>query len=1046
LGLACAFRDLSATSQAEVANQTATCMQINDVLKALVSFTNTARAARPQSILITDTPLSIDSFASRDHLVVILVPNNDILNRCWDTTRKLAFEERPLLIAGDISSLVKLLPFNFDIVVSLNRDVEAARRLDDASSVLLDGGILVRPRGESLETEQSKTRRDSRDFPPSIEIDPTLEIVRVSNRGILDLQLPLDHKIWRSAQLAFEEQHERLRNLLTPTLALQDALLEIWKHTELQFRPKSRWPWKQPIDNRLPQYPNGQGWPRISIVVPTRDQGQFIEETLLSVIRQNYPNIELIVIDGGSTDNTSEVVLRYRTWISHFVSEGDRGQSHAINKGMALADGEILTWLNSDDMLADGALYAIAVAYSTSGADIVAGICQTLKDGDIDGEHLTSCSNGSLPLARLLDLEGGWHAGQFFYQPEVFFTRSIWERAGGRVREDLTYSMDYELWLRFASCAAQLHVIGRPVALFRRHEKQKTHNPVHFRNELISVRDDFIARTGVVAAARQHGSSQRKLSFCFINDLGFEHGAGLAHGRLAQAVVAAGHLVSAIRLPATGSIMPSASELAERVAEIGPDIVVLGNVHGADPRPAMFEDVICGWPTIVVMHDFWWITGRCAYTAGCYRLKNGCDDLCPTPHEYPKLAADKIEGAWLEKRALRGHPNLILATTSEWTKSFVQASRSDVANGVYEMRLGLDPQAFEPRDRRAARSFLGLPAEDFIVLTVTTYVAEGRKRVFPLMNVLSKLGIADLRLVVLGHVSADDRSSLPSFCITPGYVGDAGIVALYYAAADVVIGASYEETFGQSLAEAAAVGTPVIAHGGSGSATAVTDGVSGVLSQTRSDAELGRLLLLLRGRPSIARRLRDLGPIHTKNQYTIEASYHSFFQLLERAGLLQRFGIRPNITFHQSKVRPTLDSFDNVQFAGSENRWLPQSGVSPREPAALDAGILEDFNWLEGPEATLILQCVKAGTYRILIEYQNILFDRQSVSITFDGQTVVTRELNRTRPGKPSVVYFSTDLSVGKHDLELSFAHWAKGLNDTRNLALVLIGVHIISA
>ena len=93
-------------------------------------------------------------------------------------------------------------------------------------------------------------------------------------------------------------------------------------------------------------------------------------------------------------------------------------------------------------------------------------------DGKLIGQHLTACEDGPLPLNDILDLDGGWNAGQFFYQPEVMFTRSLWLRAGGYVDETMYFSMDYDLWARFADAGARLHVIGRPVAWFRLHEEK----------------------------------------------------------------------------------------------------------------------------------------------------------------------------------------------------------------------------------------------------------------------------------------------------------------------------------------------------------------------------------------------------------------------------------------------------------------------------------------------------------------------------------------------------------------------------------------------
>ncbi|TMJ54880.1 MAG: glycosyltransferase [Alphaproteobacteria bacterium] len=126
------------------------------------------------------------------------------------------------------------------------------------------------------------------------------------------------------------------------------------------------WPYQAPRPNfAIPSgLPDGRPWPRISIVTPSFNQGRFIEETILSVLGQGYPNLEYIVIDGGSTDGTGAVLERYRDQLDHVVSEKDDGQSHAINKGMAIATGEILTCAIPASISAREVANAIAIAKS----------------------------------------------------------------------------------------------------------------------------------------------------------------------------------------------------------------------------------------------------------------------------------------------------------------------------------------------------------------------------------------------------------------------------------------------------------------------------------------------------------------------------------------------------------------------------------------------------------------------------------------------------------------------------------------------------------
>jgi len=211
-----------------------------------------------------------------------------------------------------------------------------------------------------------------------------------------------------------------------------------------------------------------KNYPKISIITPTYNQGAFIEKTINSVLSQNYPNLEFIIIDGGSTDNTVETIKKYEKHLTYWVSESDRGQSHAINKGMALATGDYLTWLNSDDWYLPGALLEIDNTFKEHPeASIVVG---TGENVDING-HVTHIFSPDLVIDRATLLN--WFSGTWFLQPASVFRRSMWEKCGP-LSEDEHLVFDLELWLRAADRGFIFQVIEKTLAQALIHADAKT--------------------------------------------------------------------------------------------------------------------------------------------------------------------------------------------------------------------------------------------------------------------------------------------------------------------------------------------------------------------------------------------------------------------------------------------------------------------------------------------------------------------------------------------------------------------------------------------
>jgi glycosyltransferase involved in cell wall biosynthesis len=695
-----------------------------------------------------------------------------------------------------------------------------------------------------------------------------------------------------------------------------------------------------------PTLPGGRPWPRISVVTPSYNQGRYVEQTLLSVANQGYPNVEHIVIDGGSTDGTRAVLDRYRDRLAYLVSETDRGQSHAINKGFAVATGEILTWLNSDDMLAPGALAAVAMAFATSGADLVAGTAEVYRDGVLLERHLTSCPDGELPLDRLLDLEGGWNAGQFFFQPEVMFTRELWERAGGHVDEAAYYSMDYELWLRFAVAGARLHVIGRPVALFRSHPLQKTAAPERFRAELVRVRAAFLERTGRPAAPARPPEPARRnaLRITFVNDIGFAGGAGIAHQRLAAACQQAGHAVTAVALrPPEGGVELTTRRALDAVARTRPDLLVVGNLHGAVADVSLPEALARRWPAVCVLHDFWLLSGRCAYPGGCTRYETGCDASCPTAAEYPALPPDRIAGAWKVKRGFLGSPAApALLANSDWTLATARRMLGGLREAAPLARCvcGVPQDVYRPLDKGACRDRLGLPRDKFILLFSACRVDEERKGGRHLAEALAGLDLPDLLPVMVGEKGSGDSGILPG-ALCAGYVSDPRHMALLLGTADLFVGPSLEETFGQVFAEAASCGTPSVGYPVGGVSEAIRDGVTGRLGAAVTPAALREAIRELYRDAALRESLGRWGRLLAENEWSLEASYHRFLSALTRLGLADRLGLRPKTSFgrHAGDPGPVRGVETNAERLARRLRTLPRrvAGVlgrrTPRRPA-----------------------------------------------------------------------------------------------------------------
>jgi glycosyltransferase involved in cell wall biosynthesis len=207
------------------------------------------------------------------------------------------------------------------------------------------------------------------------------------------------------------------------------------------------------------------GLPVVSIVTPSFNHVHFIEATMRSVLDQGYPHLEYIVVDGGSTDGSADVIRSYEKRLAHWSSEPDRGQAHAINKGMARSTGSIMAWLNSDDLLLPGAIdYVVDWFNSHPNVDAVYGNRIVIDHG---GNEV-----GRWILPRHAASALRWR--DYVPQETLFWRRSLWDRIGGRINEEFQFAMDWELLLRFHRAGARFARLPRFIGAFRTHPQQKS--------------------------------------------------------------------------------------------------------------------------------------------------------------------------------------------------------------------------------------------------------------------------------------------------------------------------------------------------------------------------------------------------------------------------------------------------------------------------------------------------------------------------------------------------------------------------------------------
>lgn len=257
-------------------------------------------------------------------------------------------------------------------------------------------------------------------------------------------------------------------------------------------KDKSGWPWTEETNPEI--YNDLYYIPKISIVTPSFNQGQYIEQTIRSILLQNYPNLEYIIIDGESSDNTLDIIRQYEQWINHWGSEKDRGQTHAVNKGIRRCSGEIFHWINSDDFYYKDCFKNLAENFQSSEVYVVAGNYRFFHDNGANKERIVNF--------KLEDSLEETIAYSAINQPSTFFRLDKLKDLGD-LDERLEYVMDQDIWKRylFKYGLTNIKIVNKNLTHFRYHRESKTFRG-HFTKEYFTIFYSIAEKAGMIKHCR----------------------------------------------------------------------------------------------------------------------------------------------------------------------------------------------------------------------------------------------------------------------------------------------------------------------------------------------------------------------------------------------------------------------------------------------------------------------------------------------------------------------------------------------------------------
>lgn len=600
--------------------------------------------------------------------------------------------------------------------------------------------------------------------------------------------------------------------------------------TDVPFDPQpgaahgiADWPYgrsARPAPARPAALPDGGSWPRLRVITVASGDEPRLSDGIASVGGQDYPECRHDVVP----DPTFLAAILADASIDHVLI------------------------LRAGDLLAPGALAALALDAVLSGAGAVAGLRVVFDDvvTGLDVPSLAEAESETTPFT------GG----------EVLWRRAALVALSGLDLADAGWAA--RAWSEVGKTEGGVTRIGRPVLL-------------QF--------EEKAAEIGCLS-----------LSIAALTGTGYAGGAGIAHRRLGEALRLAGHRVDDLAL--TDESPPAAAEWTDAfpVAEAairacGHDLVLAGNLHGATRSLALAGRLSAERPVALVLHDLFPLTGRCAHPRDCTRIETvGCDAACPTPDEYPQLGLHRIAGVYAAKRNVLAEPNgPILLANSAWTASRA-AALAPPRTAIAPLALAFPTHVFRPGDRTALRRVLGLPADDLLILVSAVVLDGPDKNVRDLADALRRVAGPGIGFVAIGRLDHPARLALPNL-FAPGLIADEAGLAAWYGACDLHVTASRLETLGQTPIEAGLCGTPTLAYRTAGLTTSVIDGVSGRLVPVEPGALGDALVELVADRVALA-RLGAFARIALESRFSPAACAMSLDRIFRERGLLPRDGCR----------------------------------------------------------------------------------------------------------------------------------------------------------